>query len=294
MNIPVSAGDVLEILGTMFVKQANHAWWGVLTDTVRISPEVFRSSGCLDESQCCCLEWLKIKLNGSLYTGAFPFKKSALYCLSSCLWVEPREDGWGIHRYWKWKKCSSVEHCRRFGRGCSPPKMNLTFYAFASQRPYDVLSFNRQESTPLGCACSRYLPAPASHSLPEGRRPRRRMQARAFLAVVRHVLLLRSKQNSSLSPGHRIITEDSVCSPHLWKKKRDRAIWEVVSRERESHYNASSRCQHAVGTTRYWTGDNKSNDLVCFHLRRIWRISYILCQRSSNDKNFTFLLTSNF
>lgn len=150
---------------------------------------------------------------------------------------------------------------------------------------------------PPRCACSRYLPAPASHSLPEGRRPHRRMQARAFPALARHVLLLWSKQNSSLSPGHRIVTEDSVCSPHLWKKKkkkRDRAIWEVVSRERETHYNASSRCQHAVGTTRYCTGDNKSNDLVCFHLRRIWRVSYSLCQRSSNDEKFTFLPTSNF
>lgn len=193
------------------------------------------------------------------------------------------------------KKCSSVERCKIFGRGCFPPMMNLTFYAFSSRRAHDVLSFNRYESTPPRCACSRYLPAPASHALPEGRRPHRRTQARAFPALARHVLLLWSKQNSSLSPGHRIVTEDSVCSPHLWqKKKKDRAIWEVVSRERETHYNASSRCQHAVGTTRYWTGDNKSNDLVCFHLRRIRRVSYILCQRSSNDENFTFLLASNF
>lgn len=118
------------------------------------------------------------------------------------------------------KKCSSVERCKGFGRGCFPPKMNLTFYAFSSRRARDVLSFNRQESIPPRCACSRYLPAPASHSLPEGRRPHRRMQARAFPALARHVLLLWSKQNSSLSPGHRIVTEDSVCSPHLWKKKK--------------------------------------------------------------------------
>lgn len=89
----------------------------------------------------------------------------------------------------------NMPQCRtlqKIWEGLFPSKdeSHLLCFLFTGGGAHDVLSLNRPESTPPGCAGSRYLPAPASHSLPEGRRPHRRMQARAFKALARHVLLL--------------------------------------------------------------------------------------------------------
>lgn len=78
------------------------------------------SSRCLEGSQYCSLEWLKIvpKLNGSLYRGIFPFMKSALYCLSSYLSVESTEDWrWRAHHYWKWRNPPVRNAAEDLGKG---------------------------------------------------------------------------------------------------------------------------------------------------------------------------------